>query len=103
MDKYEVKTVKGLLKLLGDENPVPKAMVQAKVNLFLLALILIVVATVLADNDRLGDLWGWLLFLAAGALLGAGSYQTVANKQWPILRKHISKESLERSLNESET
>jgi hypothetical protein len=103
MDKYETKTVKALLKLLSDENPVPKAMVQARINLFIWAIIFIVVGFVLAENNRLSQGWGWLLFFAAGALGGAGMYQSVANKQWPILRKHLNKESMERSLSDSET
>jgi hypothetical protein len=102
MDKYEAKTVKGLLKLLSDESPVPKAMVQAKINLLLWSGILVVIAAVFANNGRLSPGWGWILFFVAGALLGAGLFQAVANKQWPILKKHLSKESLERSLDESE-
>jgi hypothetical protein len=75
-------------------------MIQTKISLFLGALIFIVAASFFADHD--GEGGGYALLFLSGVLTGAGIYQSVANRQWLILRKHLDRESLESSSGQSE-
>jgi hypothetical protein len=99
MDKFEARTVQSLLRLLGEKEPIPRRMIQTKISLFLGAFIFIIAASLFADHDRAGG--GYVLLFLSGALTGAGIYQSVANRQWLILRKHLNRQSLESSSKDS--
>ena len=87
MDKYEEKVTKQILELCKDENEISNNMTQSKNNLFLWSAILLIITFVLNDNDRLNQTAGIILLFFSGLLSGGAMFQSLANKQWPILKK----------------
>jgi hypothetical protein len=101
MSKYETRTVRSLVRLLAAKESVPRSMIQAQISLFAGAALFILGAMLFRDGNHLSGGGGYVLLYLSGALTGAGIYQSVANRQWPIVRKHLDRRSLKLSCGEA--
>lgn len=103
MSSSEKKYLDQILNLLDDADVVPRVMARAKTSWLLWSIIVITITYVFYHNDRLNYVVGVLLVFVSGLFLGFSMYQGIANKQWPFLKPHINKESLEKRINDIKT
>lgn len=101
--RYELKTLKQTVKLLdcGDRQPMRSTIFR--ISLLALGVITIAGSLVLVSRGIVPGAWGVVIAAFGGVFAGVGSYFGVAMKQWPIIKPHIDRGSIERRLNEIET
>jgi len=100
---YELKVLRQVSKLMKSEDNHPVSSAIFKVVLYVLALVAIVGSYVLVGRELLSGQWGVVIAAFGGTFIGVASYFGIAMKQWPAIRPHIDKESLEHRINEIKT
>jgi hypothetical protein len=102
MGSREKRIITSLLKMLADSNSVPRSISQLGRILYLWSTILLIVYLMSVTKDYFGPLGTFVVTFFAGVLMGVGLYNSVVAKQWPIIKKYLNKDSLEKRLKEIE-
>ena len=96
--KYEQKVLKQTLKLFQEPEKQQRQCELLKYLLYALGTVLIVCGYVVTANWKLGH----FLNAMGGTAIGVAAFMGTAQKQWPVISPHISRESLESRLRELE-
>ena len=73
---------------------------QMKINFIIWSVIFAVIAYVFDANDHLNIVAGYALVFLSGLFGGAAIVEALSIKQWPIMKRHLNKKTMEQRLRE---
>ena len=102
-EKYELKTLKQVIRLVDEADRQQKLVQLMKVGMYLATAILIIAAYILVSREVISGKVAVIVAAFGGTFAGVGAYVSVCQKQWPVIRQYLNIESIRRRLNELKT
>lgn len=101
--RHELKILKGLDRQLTDAEQEAKKQTVKRTAIYAVAWFALVGAFMLVMKGELLGIIAVAVASFAGILAGIAIYSGIAANQWPIVRPHINKESIEARVKQLET
>ena len=99
----ESKVLKWILNKVHDPSPGIMLKKWFLATLWVLLTLVLVVVLQLFSQGIISDIWFMLLSIGIGMTIGVVTILRTSEKQWPLIVPHLSRESIEKRINEIST
>jgi hypothetical protein len=102
-NRYELKVLRHIAKLLSNESRQLRMLGAIRNGCYVVSWVSIAILVASLAGNGIAGVLVVVGAAVAGALAGIAAYASVSLKQWPIMKQHISQESIVKRLKELET